>query len=410
MIGELEIYDSSTGHDIFVGTLFSMLRRGSLSTTFVYDPSFLSDASSYAIDPQLPLSISPIHFSGLPGALRDSLPDRWGRHLIERELRLSYVGEGAIRKLDDIDYLVGVFDSVREGSLRVKIQGGSFLSESDAIPPSLDLPNLMDVARAASRDSAGLRQIKELLDAGSASLGGARPKASVREDRRLLLAKFSHPGDDWDVMGWEKTVLDLGEKAGIPVPRSQLVRIGGQSALLLERFDRDKSLLEGRRIPYISGMTLLASEDGEMRDYAELAEAITDLSDTPTEQLEQLFRRVMFYVAINNTDDHMRNWGFLRRGAWSLSPMFDVNPNPDIDVCRATSIIGAVKGDVVENLRELAAYCSLDDAAVRRAAGDVISSVSDWEKVARANGVRDTEIRAFEGAFTSGLDVLSGFQ
>ena len=153
-----------------------------------------------------------------------------------------------------------------------------------------------------------------------------------------------------------------------------------------------------------------ASEDGEMRDYAELAEAITDLSDTPTEQLEQLFRRVMFYVAINNTDDHMRNWGFLRRGAWSLSPMFDVNPNPDIDVCRATSIIGAVKGDVVENLRELAAYCSLDDAAVRRAAGDVISSVSDWEKVARANGVRDTEIRAFEGAFTSGLDVLSGFQ
>ncbi len=393
MIGELEVYDSSTGRDVFVGTLFSMLRRGSLSTTFVYDPSFLSDASSYAIDPQLPLSISPIHFSGLPGALRDSLPDRWGRHLIERELRLSYVGEGAIRKLDDIDYLVGVFDSVREGSLRVKIQGGSFLSESDAIPPSLDLPNLMDVARAASRDSAGLR-----------------PKASVREDRRLLLAKFSHPRDDWDVMGWEKTVLDLGEKAGIPVPRSQLVRIGGQSALLLERFDRDKSLLEGRRIPYISGMTLLASEDGEVRDYAEFAEAIADLSDTPTEQLEQLFRRVMFYVAVNNTDDHMRNWGFLRRGGWGLSPMFDVNPNPDINACRATSIIGAVKGDIAENLRELAAYCSLDDAAVRCVAGDVISSVSDWEKVARANGVRDSEIRMFEGAFTSGLDVLSGLQ
>jgi len=118
----------------------------------------------------------------------------------------------------------------------------------------------------------------------------------------------------------------------------------------------------------------------------------------------------MFYVAVNNTDDHMRNWGFLRRGGWGLSPMFDVNPNPDINACRATSIIGAVKGDVVENLRELAAYCSLDDAAVRRVAGDVISSVNGWEKAARSNGVRDTEIRAFEGAFTSGLDVLSGLQ
>ena len=106
----------------------------------------------------------------------------------------------------------------------------------------------------------------------------------------------------------------------------------------------------------------------------------------------------------------MRNWGFLRRGGWGLSPMFDVNPNPDINACRATSIIGAVKSDVVEALREFAAYCSLDDAAVRRAAGDVISSVSDWEKVARANGVRDSEIRMFEHALTSGLDVLSGLQ
>lgn len=410
MIGELEVYDASSGHDVLVGTLFSALRRGSLSTTFLYDPSFVASPSAYAIDPQLPLSSASAHFSGLPGALRDSLPDRWGRHLIERELRLAHEGDGPIRTLDDVDFLTGVFDLTREGSLRVKAPGGPFLSSSADIPPRIELPSLMAAARAAANDTAGLQQIKELLAAGSGSLGGARPKASVREGQRLLLAKFSHSGDEWDVMGWEKTALDLGERAGIPVPTSQLVRIGEESALLLERFDREGSLLEGCRIPYMSGMALLASEDGASRDYAELAEAVTDLVDAPGQQLEQLFRRVVFYVAMNNTDDHLRNWGFLRKGAWGLSPMFDVNPNPNALARRVTSIVGAFDGDVAPSLEELAAYCMLDAKAVSRITTELGISLRGWKRVAKANGIRDEEIGLFEDVFSSGVKMLSRFQ
>lgn len=407
MIARLEIYDASTGHDVHVGTLYPSLRRGTLSTSFAYDPVFLARPDAYAIDPQLPLSTSTVHFSGLPGALRDSLPDRWGRHLIEREMVLASGGEGALRTLDDIDFLIGVFDLTREGSLRVKMDDGPFLSDSADIPPRIELPKLMAAARAAADDAAGLQQIKELMAAGSGSLGGARPKASVQEGPKLLLAKFSHPGDNWDVMGWEKTALDLGEKAGISVPKSHLVRIGNNSALLLERFDREKSLLEGKRIPYMSGMTLLSSEDGTPRDYAEIAEGIIDLCDSPKKQLDQLYRRVLFYVAVGNTDDHLRNWGFLRNGSWGLSPMFDVNPNPDASASRVTSIVGEAGRDASYALNELALFCLLDDAAVDRIVGAVIEAVSNWESVARRNGVKDSEINQFRTVFSSGIDTLT---
>lgn len=168
--------------------------------------------------------------------------------------------------------------------------------------------------------------IKDLLDAGSGSLGGTRPKASVRNGDCLLIAKFPCHHDDWDVMAWEKTALDLAERAGIGTPPREITLVGGKAVLILERFDRDRD----RRLGDMSAMTMVERHDGIPGDYLEVAETLTEFgSRTGEDHLRQLWRRIAFWTAIHNTDDHLRNHGFLRDGSsgWRLSPVCDVNPN-----------------------------------------------------------------------------------
>lgn len=401
MVPCLEVYDSSTGEDILVGEAHFSLRRGTISTTFAYDSDYLASEQAYAIDPMLPLDRGATHVANLPGVFRDSAPDRWGRHLMERAQRFSAEKtERATRRLDEVDFLTGVLDLTREGSLRFKQKGEGFLSAGSPIPAMMQLPELADAARKAAEDTAGRAQIKELLDAGSGSLGGARPKASVIDDGKLLLAKFSHPGDEWDVMAWEKTALDLAEMAAIPVPSSSLLRIGGESVLLLERFDRQDSQLEGRRIPYMSAMTALESSDGQARDYAELAEATMLLCDDAASQARELFRRVVFSVAINNTDDHLRNWGFLRHGkSWTLCPLFDVNPNPYAQARRVTSVAGKIGEDAAHALPDLAIYMGVSPEEASITIEQVSMAVSQWKSIARKNGISQSELTLFEPAF-----------
>ncbi|MDO8733034.1 MAG: HipA domain-containing protein [Actinomycetota bacterium] len=177
--------------------------------------------------------------------------------------------------------------------------------------------------------------IKLLLDAGSGSLGGARPKASVRDGKLLKIAKFPHSSDAWDVMAWEKTALDLAERAHIQCPTRELVKVSSQNVLLLDRFDRGGD----NRIPYLSAMSLMQVKDGSHSDYVELAEALAQHSSRAHNDLQELWRRIAFSIAINNTDDHMRNHGFLREpSGWLLSPIFDINPDPDSNKQRVTGI------------------------------------------------------------------------
>lgn len=411
MVPSLEVYDSSSGEDRLVGTARFSLRRGAVSTTFSYDEAWLTrDSAAFALDPALPLSVGPRHVAGIPGAFRDSAPDRWGRMLIERDRREGALQSGIpLRQLDDVDFLVGVFDQTREGSLRFREPEGEFLAASAAIPPLVQLPKLLHASQEVTRHEAGRAEIKELLDAGSGSLGGARPKASVCDDGRLLLAKFSHQDDEWDVMAWEKTMLDLARDAGMPVPLSRLVRIGRECVLLLERFDREDSLLEGRRIPYMSAMTALESADGEQRDYAELAEVVAQLSKEPRAELEALFRRVAFSVAVGNTDDHLRNWGFLRSGGgWTFSPLFDVNPTVYESAQRVTTIAGESREREVRGLCDLAAYCGLSPDDARRIVTEVVAVVERWRSAARRNGCPEREQALFAPLFTKKLRELRG--
>ena len=395
MVPAVDVFTKLPGEaaEVLVGTCRFGLRRGRISCSFAYSDAYL-EKKAYAIDPALPLRSAFYHCEGMPGAMRDSSPDRWGRHLIDRRAIAEAQATGAaLRTTDEIDYLLGVFDSTRQGALRYSILGSDErLSVNNEVPPIIELKRLLFASNEIARGNEGNVQVKELLDAGSGSLGGARPKASVIDEGKLLLAKFSHPGDEWDVMAWEKTALDIAGAAGMAVPSSKLVRIGSDSVLLLERFDRSGSLEKGERIPYLSAMSLIGAHDGEHCDYATVADALTVWTSNPNRELAELFRRVVLSVALHNTDDHLRNLGLIRKeGGWVLAPVFDVNINPAAARVRATSIFGEVGKNEVEGLDSFGEICGISAEAKAQIVGEMIASVRHWRVFAKRNGCKDSE-------------------
>ena len=401
----LEVHvDLSTG-TVRAGSAFMNVTRGELKTVFDYDPTYLARKEAFALSPELSMSDSSPAVSGLPGAMADSAPDRWGRNMIKKRMQADNREQGRRGQwISEIDYLLGVSDVTRQGAIRYCIDSGPFLASDDNVPKLIELPRLMNAADIVDRDTAGndeMAAIKILLDAGSGSLGGARPKASVRDGGRLWMAKFPRVSDEWDVMAWEMTALDLAEVCGIKAPTRKLVEVAGKHVLLLERFDRDDS----GRIPYISAMTLLQAHDGDHREYIEIAEALQVVGSAVRGDLQELWRRIAFSIAINNTDDHLRNHGFLHRGnGWRLSPAFDVNPNPDLGEHRMTSINFVTDHEnAVGALNEAAEHFDLDADSAETVWNEVRSGVASWRALAANNGIDTREIRLFSESF-EGLD------
>lgn len=404
----VEVFVDRAGAPVLVGQAHCTRQRGQISTTFLYDPGYLaSDGTS--IDPALPLVTGAQHQSGLVRAFADSAPDRWGRNLIEKAERLRAREEHrAPRRLDDLDFLLGVSDDTRQGALRYRLAGSTaFVGEPSHVPQLVSLPELLRASDELASDEDPAAAVKQLLDTGTTGLGGARPKASVRLDEgALAIAKFPHSGDQWDVMAWEATALDLLEAAGIRTPRRRLTRVGERSVLILRRFDRTD---QRNRVGYISAMTALGASDGDHRDYAEIAGAMRDLSLSPKADHHELFDRVVASVALGNIDDHLRNHGFLAdRGSWTLSPVFDVNPSPDPWSARATSIMGAdALPDEAEALLSLAEECSLNVEQARARMRGVATALATWKEQARSNGIREREIAMMTDSIEPRLEALA---
>jgi serine/threonine-protein kinase HipA len=199
-------------------------------------------------------------------------------------------------------------------------------------------------------------------------------------------------------MAWEKTALDLAQAAGVTVPDSQLLRIGDRHVLLVDRFDRR----DGARIGYASAMTMLEASGRDQRSYLEIAEVIEERSVTATEDLHQLWRRMAFSVLISNTDDHLRNHGFLheRGESWTLSPAFDLNPNPlpgpkDL----STAIDFTDTRASVDTLMSVAGYFRLDPSDALDVLDQVTRAVARWPDVASSHGLLQQELDAMEPAF-----------
>jgi len=405
----LQVHLDLAGTTVLVGHAQFHRGRGALtSTTFQYDQSYLANPAGYAIDPALQLVTGTQYVQGLPGAFADSAPDRWGRNLItKRERSLARQEARRPQQLDDVDFLTGVSDITRQGALRFRPDDRSdFLDPGNHVPRLVRLPELLRAADAAARDSDDLEAVKALLDAGTGSLGGARPKAAVLgDDGTPLIAKFPHPEDSWDVMAWEATALDLAATAGVSTPPHRLVRIEGRHILLLERFDRTKRAdAEPGRVGYISAMTLLQHRDGESADYIDIAESMEEISARPKDDARQLFRRVAVSVGLNNTDDHLRNHGFLRgRGGWELSPAFDINPNPDADA-RQTTIAGAERAsDEAEGLRVVGRACRLTHDEIDAELTFTAGALAGWRVAAARNGLSVAEVGRFEQSFDAGI-------
>ncbi len=405
MSGEIEVFVADGARNILAGRLYPHLRRGSESASFIYDDEYLTSPGAYQLDPALPLVAGTLQTPvgrALFGGFADSLPDRWGRTLIHRAERArAQAAATAPRSMSEIDLLLGVRDDLRQGALRFRYRGQEpFLAaKAPGIPVLTDLPALLDIAARAERDAADYDDLKRLLQAGS-SLGGARPKAHVLDSGgRIAIAKFpSESSDTWNVMAWEKVALDLARDAQITVPDSQLLRLGERNVLVVDRFDRRG----GARVGYASAMTMLEAMDGNQRSYLEIAEVIEERSLAATAELRQLWRRIAFTILISNTDDHLRNHGFLheRGESWTLSPAFDLNPSPgpgpkhlstriDYDSTRAS----------IDTLMSVAPEFRLDAGGALEILAQVTRAVARWREVAISHGLQQHDQDMMEPAF-----------
>ena len=405
---QVQVHVAVGEQDVHAGTLFSHRRRGTESATFTYTTGYLAAPGAYALDPELPLAAGARQTRigrALFGAMTDCAPDRWGRTLVTRREAALARGEGrAVRSLGEIDFLLGVRDDLRQGALRFRTEAaGRFLADDiSGVPALTDLPALLELAARAENDTADLADLQRLIRVGS-SLGGARPKAHVRDSTgRIALAKFpSSDSDTWNVMAWEKVALDLAEGAGIEVPRSRLLAVDGRSVLVLDRFDRTS---EGDRIGYVSAMTMLEASDGDQRSYTEIAEVVESCSARATDELQQLWRRLVFSVLISNTDDHLRNHGFLhqRGDVWRLAPAFDLNPDPAPGPKYLATAIeaGNDRADLAAALA-VAGYFRLSDTQARSILRQVAAAVSEWRTVAGRHRLTPTDVAAMEPAFAA---------
>jgi len=388
------------------GTLWCHRRGNRQSASFEYDKGWLTHPEKFALDPALQLTEGTFHTAAdqiVFGAIGDSAPDRWGRVLMRRgeSARAKAVGETA-RTLTEVDYLLGVNDESRQGALRFsRNPDGDYLTpkDKDSIPPLIDLPRLLSATERYLDDDETAEDLKILLAPGS-SLGGARPKASVRDkDGHLALAKFPKKDDEYNIVVWEAVALTLAEKAGIQTTQWCLERIMDKPVLILRRFDR----ANGHRIPFLSAMSMLGAKDNEPHSYLEIAYALAQYGGNPNEDMEALWRRIVFTVLISNTDDHLRNHGFVyeRYKGWRLSPAYDLNPTP-VEV-KARMLSTSIDYDDPSASLDIA-LSVIDDFRIKKSRAmeiitDVASAVSQWRHVAEKFDLTKKEIDRMASAF-----------
>ena len=343
MVSEKEktiyVYFNNGTDDILMGRLYISNLRGKEIHSFEYDEKWLSDKrNNIFIDPNINFFVGRQWVSDVSnenntfGIFEDSAPDRWGRLLLNRreEQRAKSENRDA-RSLMLSDYLLGVSDFTRMGAIRFKIdENGKFLDNSDIeVPPVAKLRDL-EAASLAFENDENFEKFKILLEPGS-SLGGARPKANViDESGNIYIAKFPSKNDEYDVGALEKQVYDLAKKCNLNVVDSKVVKFSKSgSTFLVKRFDREIENGKIKRIHFESAMALLGKRDGDdSTSYLDIASFIHSYGVNVKNDLKELFKRIAFNIIIKNTDDHLRNHGFLlKNGGWILSPLYDVNYN-----------------------------------------------------------------------------------
>jgi serine/threonine-protein kinase HipA len=385
--------------------------------SFEYDPSWLGETERFAIEPLLRLVPGPQfhkrpnkHDSIFHGAIADTGPDGWGKRVIYRDhmkRRAAAVAAGEESNslpLGELDYLLAVDDKLRVGALRFRDETGVFQRASEEgqwqTPPTVSLAQLIASSRAVEMGQETLADLEYLRGRGT-SLGGLRPKCSIVEpDGHLAIGKFPSVGDLRPVTKGEVLALRLAKEAGIQAAEAALVYSDGVPVSMVRRFDRVGEL----RVPYISAATMLGapSSDPEPHTYTEIVDAIRIHGANPTQEFEELWRRIAFSILITNTDDHLHNHGFLHHGdgRWVLSPAFDVNPFPE-RLRELKTWISEESGPTasLEPLMDAGRYFQIDVGRAREIVGEVDRAVAQWRTHGLRIGMSEGELDQFADAF-----------
>ena len=400
------VYINLNNKDYFVGTLWSHFNRGKETSEFEYSREWLNNPSAFSLEPAMYLGlgkqINPRQ-TPLFGSFGDSAPDSWGRILMKRyEVQKAEEENRSPRTLNEIDYLLYVNDYARQGALRFKIEdSGDFQYKGDikSIPPLVNLTKLLNAAEKVISSEEKNSDLKLLLAPGS-SLGGARPKASVTDkEGNLCIAKFPKKDDYTNNVLWEALALTLAEKCGLKVQEWNLHKAGNKDIIVLKRFDRTG----GIRIPFLSAMSMLNAVDNDSRthSYLDIADAIRQYGAEPKKDLKELWKRIVFSILISNTDDHLRNHGFLYSGnkGWILSPLYDVNPSSDNKQVLSTYITEYDNSQSLDLALEISEYFEITLIEAKSTIEDMKKIVSTWKTEAKNIGLQRAEINKMKSAF-----------
>jgi serine/threonine-protein kinase HipA len=397
-----------------VGTLTATIARGKEIFSFEYTQEWLELPQAQMLDPDLQLYSGRQYLNDDKpnfGMFLDSSPDRWGRVLMKR--REAIMARQQDRKpmpLNESDFLLGVFDGTRMGGLRFKTAAtGDYLSHATelAAPPWISLRDLEYASlQLENEDMSATEELRwlNMLMAPGSSLGGARPKASVTDPNgNLWIAKFPSTNDGYDIGAWEMVVYELAAKSGIKVSPAQLHQFSGRHhTFLTSRFDRTE---QTQRIHFASAMTLLGRQDGADfhtgASYLDLAAFIIQSGREVNENLKELWTRLLFNILIKNTDDHLRNHGFLLRAdGWELSPAYDLNANPQGQGL-TLNISDEDNSLDVELALAVAKHFRLSSLQAEQIFERMIQQISQWKEIATKYKLSRREQENMAGAFYS---------
>ncbi|MFN7905833.1 MAG: type II toxin-antitoxin system HipA family toxin [Pseudobdellovibrionaceae bacterium] len=375
------------------------------SSTFRYGLQYLQRSDALSVDPiQLPL-MDVTHESPdghyVFNGIRDAAPDKWGRYLLEKKFgrSLSEIEFIAASAEDRVGALA--FSSRSDGQVGVYDVNGDF-KNTDHTQKKISKLGLSDCLGAVDDAllSVDSKRLKAFLEYGP-SLGGARPKASVDWKEKQYLAKFSVSHDSKDEALIEYASMSLAKKCGINVPAIDLHYVDGRSIYLIERFDRQGT----KRIPFISGLTITGLHESEYSNwsYYSLADAIIKFSSNHEKDLQELFRRLIFNIAVYNNDDHLRNFGFICSDSrhWDLSPAYDIVPSLIHSDTYALAMTCGPEGKIAsfKNALSMAPKFRLSDQKAKEIIEEIKDSVRPWRVHFADLGVKASEIKMLEKSF-----------
>ena len=392
-----------------IGILSAQRAKGKKAFSFEYDQDWIHSKEQLLLDPDIGW------YSGQQypnkkenfGVFFDSMPDTWGRTLMKRRAAQNAKAGSKPTILYDIDFLLGVHDECRMGALRFKLdKEGPFLDNNihSAIPPMSSIKELQYAVKIleSDEDSEAVKKWLAILIAPGSSLGGARPKANVRDEKgELWIAKFPSQSDMIDKAAWEFLAYRLALMAGIEISESRIEKISGKHhTFFTKRFDRYKS----ERIHFASAMTMTGNNEDTLKEktasYLDIAEFIQYFGAQNKKDLNQLWRRIVFNIAISNTDDHLRNHGFvLTEKGWILSPAYDLNPS--VDKNGLSLNIDTENNALDFNLaKSVGEHFHLLPDQMEKITNDVFSAIRNWKEIAQEIGISRAEIEMMAPAFS----------